>query len=587
MQHFFLTLVFLGSFLSCQGAKISFQAQQADDQTTQIKLFFELDQHEILYKDSLQFSVDSPSISLSDWHATIPAINRYDESLRETKAVFNESFSLILFALKHNETEKHDSYLYLTYQLANQDNPQQEVFQLYKSEPTQQKTAELDEDKVPGKLNQSENSPLKKQHAQHSSTTSWYDYFAETIKKTDSFALRLLIVLLLGILLSFTPCIYPMIPITVGILHAQKSSSLFYNFLLSLAYTFGISTTFALFGLLAGYTGPLYGKLLVHPVTIALLTFFLVYLGCSMLGLYDMYIPSFIASPKVARPRGSLVSTFLFGAASGTIASPCVSPGLILLLSIVATMGNLVAGFILLFVFGIGLSLPLLLVGTFSSSMNLLPRAGLWMIEIKRLFGILLIVTALYFLHNVLPLFVVLVVGSIIAAFLGIFYVHQGLRMTGSHAFFNTTFGFIALIVSVLIAVQAVQKTMHKEQLEGTTYWIENYQEAVAYAQKNNTLLLLDFWADYCSICKAINNTLLKNQQVTETLKELACVSINASQEDSNNYQELKQTFKIVGFPTILLVDPMTKTIIKEWHSELYGKDPAEFIEEIKSLLKR
>ena len=107
------------------------------------------------------------------------------------------------------------------------------------------------------------------------------------------------------------------------------------------------------------------------------------YLALSMFGFYDMYVPNILQTKNNVNHKGSLFSAFVFGAISGSIASPCLSPGLALLLTIVATLGNNLLGFLLLFSFGIGLSIPLLIIGTFSSSINILPQAGMWMIEVK------------------------------------------------------------------------------------------------------------------------------------------------------------------------------------------------------------
>src|SRR5581483_1012022 len=168
----------------------------------------------------------------------------------------------------------------------------------------------------------------------------------------------------------------------------------------ALAYTMGIATTFAIFGLLASCTGPLCGQLLMQPLFIIGLVILLAYLGFSMFGLYSIYIPKFFTISH-KKHNGSLFSSFIFGAASGTISSPCVSPGLALLLSIVATLGNKFLGFLYLFIFGVGLGLPLLIVGAFSSSLSLLPQAGTWMIEVKKFFSFIIFGMCFYYLSYI------------------------------------------------------------------------------------------------------------------------------------------------------------------------------------------
>lgn len=165
---------------------------------------------------------------------------------------------------------------------------------------------------------------------------SWASYISTLVQTTESTSLRLILVAALGMLLSLTPCIYPMIPITVGILQSQGSRSIARNFCLALSYTMGIASTFALLGLLAAYTGLLFGSFMTKPLVIIPLVALLVYLAGSMMGFYEMYTPRLLQNGS-SSGGGSLVSAFLFGAASGTVASPCLSPGLILLLTIVTS----------------------------------------------------------------------------------------------------------------------------------------------------------------------------------------------------------------------------------------------------------
>src|SRR5271156_4923609 len=241
----------------------------------------------------------------------------------------------------------------------------------------------------------------QKAHSPHHQTSSsWFSRISAYLEKNRSLSFTLVLVFFLGLLMSLTPCIYPMIPITVGILQSQGTSSIMRNFLLACAYTCGIATTFACFGLLAAYTGQLFGALMYNPFVILLFCALLIYLGFSMLGFYEFYMPSWLQPKGNIGRGGSYIAAFTFGAISGTVASPCISPGLVLLLSIVSHMQNVFLGFILLFIFGIGLSIPLLIIGTFSNALAHMPRAGMWMVRIKQLMGVVLLLTALYFFYT-------------------------------------------------------------------------------------------------------------------------------------------------------------------------------------------
>jgi len=211
----------------------------------------------------------------------------------------------------------------------------------------------------------------------------------------------LLLAFLIGIISSLTPCIYPMIPITLGILQAQASPSVFHNFLLSFFYVTGIATVYATLGYIAATTTVMLGQWLANPWVVALLIALFLYLAFSMFGFYEIYLPRFLQKGSSVKVRkGSLFYSFIFGGISGMAASPCLTPPLALLLGFVATRGSPLVGFLTLFVFAMGMGLLLMVVGTFSNTLTNLPRAGAWMNEIKKFFGFLLIGVAIYFLGH-------------------------------------------------------------------------------------------------------------------------------------------------------------------------------------------
>jgi len=375
-----LLSILLFAFISCINlsilGSITFSSKSLHKDRHQLTLKVDLAPHDFFYKDYIDFSVDHPAISLSEWHTSIDPVPHYDQSFKETKHIYNKNFSIKLTATT-SQPDIHDANLYFTYYQHSKKKISQKLFSLnlINDTPTEKQPI--------GNSKQMENSAVTSAHNTPTlQNTSWSDYVTALVSNTNSLLLRIFLVLFLGILMSLTPCIYPMIPITVGILQSQGSSSIMRNFFLALAYTIGIATTFSLLGLIAVFTGKLFGSFLTHPLVIIPVVSLLGYLGFSMLGFYEMYTPKFLQLKNHQNTKkGSMLSAFLFGAASGTVASPCLSPGLVLLLSIVATLGDRLLGFVLLFSFGIGLSLPLLLIGTFSSSLALLPHAGTWMVD--------------------------------------------------------------------------------------------------------------------------------------------------------------------------------------------------------------
>lgn len=569
---------------SLKPVEVSINTKQIDDSSQNITITFKLVPHEVLYKNSLDFSVDNPAIQLSPWHSTKEATNRYDTITKESKHVFAHDISITMVATKTNSSiNTHDANLHVMYHVNTQPSIFHHIFPLVFNEKDLRPVQSV-ESKI---INPSpEILPVAPQSSLAQTPLRFTKHLSTLVEKTQSTSLRMVLVFLLGILLSLTPCIYPMIPITAGVLQTQRGSSVIYNFFLSCAYTLGIATTFACFGLLASSSGSLYGKLLVHPVSVIILILILSYLAFSMFGLYEIYIPRFLQPKTSTKTNGSLVSAFIFGAMSGTIASPCVSPGLALLLSIVASLGNAILGFFLLFSFGVGLSMPLLLIGTFSSSLTLLPRAGMWMMEIKKIFGLMLFGACFYYLSNIVPWYILIWFIALFTALLGTYYLYCAQYTTNSPFWkkSNNIIGTIILSGSVIIFAHSYQITyLQTHNHQQHDFWLTDYNQAKAQASASHKKLFIDFWAQYCSICKAINNGLFTQPEVISSLQNFVSIKVDGTFENKEPFKTLKTNYPISGFPVFLIVDPTTNQVIKQWGSELYYMTGDAFSAELNS----
>lgn len=205
-----------------------------------------------------------------------------------------------------------------------------------------------------------------------------------------------------GVITSFTPCIYPMIPITLGILHIKENKSPFKNFIKAFIYVCGIATVYAVLGYIAATTTVIFGQWLGNPFVVVPVVGVFIYLAFSMFGFYEIRLPGFLRKRSANADDHSLISTFFMGAIAGTVASPCLTPALALILGSVAKQGNPVIGFLTLFVFALGLGTLLIILGTFSGILNAIPKAGTWMIEVKKIFGFLMLSVSVYFLDPII-----------------------------------------------------------------------------------------------------------------------------------------------------------------------------------------
>ena len=198
-----------------------------------------------------------------------------------------------------------------------------------------------------------------------------------------------------GLLASLTPCVYPMIPITAGVIgNSNLGGSKLRGFLLSLCYVTGMAVTYAGLGIFAAATGRFFGAINTSPWTFLVIGNIILLLGMAMLDAF--HLPSI--APKFSAKIKGMPGAFLIGILSGFVAGPCTAPVLGMLLAYVASTRDLLLGGLLLFVFAFGMGAILIAVGTFSGLMASIPRSGIWMVKVKKTMGLLMIFLAEYFL---------------------------------------------------------------------------------------------------------------------------------------------------------------------------------------------
>ena len=223
----------------------------------------------------------------------------------------------------------------------------------------------------------------------------------ETYLQTSRF-MSLAAAYLGGILVSLTPCVYPMIPITVGVIGSSNlGGSRLRGFILSLVYVTGLAITYAGMGLFAAATGSFFGTVGTSPYTFLFVGNILLFFGLSMLGVFQL---PFIGSQIKTGSRG-IPGIFLIGMSSALVAGPCTAPALGSLLAYVGSTGNLLFGSLLLFVFAFGMGTVLLAAGTFSGVLAAIPRSGAWLEKTKTIIGLLMIGLAEYFFFQAGRLF--------------------------------------------------------------------------------------------------------------------------------------------------------------------------------------
>jgi thiol:disulfide interchange protein DsbD len=218
----------------------------------------------------------------------------------------------------------------------------------------------------------------------------------------DSFLLAYLAVYLGGVLVSFTPCIYPLIPITIAIIGARGSGSLRRGLILSVCYVLGMAATYTALGAVAALSGKLFGQIQTNPWIYFLMGNLCILMGLSMLDVFSFRVgtPAFVTRIQRQKKIQGISGSFVVGVASGLVMGPCTAPALAVVLGYAATRQNVVFASSLLFVFAFGMGTVLILLGTFAGLLAGIPRSGPWMVRVSRLFGWLLLAAGEYFLIN-------------------------------------------------------------------------------------------------------------------------------------------------------------------------------------------
>lgn len=376
-----------------------------------------------------------------------------------------------------------------------------------------------------------------------------------------SLLLSFLSVFLAGILTSFTPCIFPMLPITISILgyHANKSSRL-HNFSRAVAYVLGIALTYSTLGVIAALTGSLFGSALTNKYVLAALVVLFFTMAFSMWGAFELQAPAFIRNRLGTGKSHGLGGAFLMGLVAGIVASPCVGPVLVSILSYVSTTRNALLGFGLLFTFAMGLGLIFLVIGLFSSALKLLPKSGAWMDFIKFILGAGMWGAALYYAQFLMAdrWWTALIAASFVA--LAIW--KGAFDFRGKHhlrrSFFLALFIFsTAVLLLSLFRPQYLTNAFHLQtDISGqqNLAWAMYSEETLIEAQKEAKPVMIDFFAEWCAACHELEKKTFSTPRFHELAQQFRLVRFDAT-EDTEEIQRVLKKYNVKGLPTVLFIN--------------------------------
>ena len=390
--------------------------------------------------------------------------------------------------------------------------------------------------------------------------------------ESGSLALALLLVLFGGFLTALSPCVYPLIPITLSIFGARQASSHLTGFLLSASYVAGMVLLYSVLGVGFAAMGKLGGGALQSPVVTIGVALFCIAMAASMFGAFEFALPSGLQT-RLAQVGGSgFKGAFVMGLVAGIIAAPCTGPVLSFILTLIARDGDLVKGAILMVAYALGMGLPFLVLGTFSQAISRMPKSGAWMEIVKSIFGLLMLAAGIYYLqfgvdvvkHALAPLGasgwwlgpLLLVVGVGLGALHLSFKGAPGVEKTRKAA------GLATAVVGVAATLAWIDHEPASSSSSQPIAWhvvakepdaLQKFDALLADAKKSCRPVMIDFYADWCVACKELDKLTYVDPAVRAEAQRFTSIKIDAT-EDTEALAEIQKRFGVVGLPTIAFI---------------------------------
>ncbi len=363
------------------------------------------------------------------------------------------------------------------------------------------------------------------------------------------------LIFLAGLATSLTPCVYPMIAITVSVFGAGRTDSKAKAALLSTAFVLGIAALFTPLGVLSALTGSAFGSALASPWVVGTLAALFTIMALSMFGLFDLALPSSVQN-KLAQVGGLGVrGAFALGFVNGLIAAPCTGPVLAVLLTWVATTGHLGFGALALFVYAIGIGVLFWFVGTFAIA---LPKSGRWVEWTKSVFGIAMLALAFYYLRGLLPYprpavrdgtWLAAAMGMLVGG-LAVGAVHLSFKEGSIGPRLRKALGVAACVAGVLGIIgwaEALPPGTH-------IVWNEDYTSAKASALADQRPLLVDFGADWCGACQELERDVLSDPRVVAEAQRFVTVRVDLSTDKATDAKwALLKSYEQPGLPFVVM----------------------------------
>ncbi len=361
-----------------------------------------------------------------------------------------------------------------------------------------------------------------------------------------------------GVLTSLTPCVYPLIPITVSIFGARSSASRAQAMTLSGLYVLGIAAMYSALGAGAALTGKAFGSVAQNPWVVGAIAVLFAAMAASMFGAFEIRLPAGLQARLSAVGGTGYAGALGMGLVAGVIAAPCTGPVLAAALAYVAARGSIAFGVSIMFAYALGMGLLFFVIGAFSVS---LPKSGPWMETVKGLFGVALLAAAGIFLRDAFPAvkpFFSAARGAALAAAgaaaLGILLGAVQASFAGPARERWLKAAGVALTVGGIVYASG-SASARGSAATADFPWIRlDEARALALARAEHRPVIIDFWADWCAACKELDRDAWSDPQVRQEARRFVALKMDGT-VDSDAFQHAVDKYGVVGMPTVIFID--------------------------------
>ena len=378
------------------------------------------------------------------------------------------------------------------------------------------------------------------------------------------FLVNLLLAFLGGLALNLTPCVYPLIPITLawfgGQVRGDKTGLIKHACL----YVFCMAVTYSALGVAAAIAGGFFGAAMQYPAVLLGVVIIMTLLALGMFDVYELRMPTFLTS-WIGETRAGLSGTVLMGLTTGIVAAPCIGPFVLGLLTYVGERGSAITGFLLFFALALGLGMPFLVFGIFSGSINRLPHSGAWMVWVRKIFGFVLFCMAWYYLRSLLSPLVwsfgitfILLIGGIYLAWIA--------HVPGTGKIFaivRNTVGCLFFATALFVTVDGVESFINEKtaviaggSARESILWESYSMENLVKAREERRPVFIDFYADWCVPCRELDQKTYSNPEVVRLARRFVMMKADLTAGDDPAVKTIMEKYRIRGVPTLVFLRP-------------------------------